>query len=245
MKTTYEEFRVKSEELTPAVANRRTSGSFSTLSHSNSGFSLVEVMISIGIVAFAVVGILTAFPVGIESARDARDENTAAFIADDVFGRLRAQASYTSLKVLRSGSFYTPSYGKINRQWSYSPPAGNSSATDQLYYYTVDGMPANFASSGMGSWGAQPGLGTGYKGDEGYFGVRVFVSYDPFYYCPSATGTPQLTCDTSVGHDTAFNDDMMSLATLIVEISWPARQPYNSRVVGHVRSYYSSLANFH
>ena len=262
MKTTRVEFRVKSEELTPAVANRWTSRSFSTISHlpsptshstshSTSGFSLVEVMISIGIVAFAVVGILTAFPVGIEAARDARDENTAAFIADDIFTRLRAQP-FSTLKGPKSGGFFTYSMSVYNGQWSYNPPAG-SNPSDQLFYYTVDGMPANAASGGMGTWGTQPTAGAAYKSDEGYFGARVYVNVAPYYKCAGSNNSAYngtMPKDVSIGQSTGWaggnwGNNLMSLADVIVEISWPARQPYNNRVGGHVRSFHSAIVNLH
>lgn len=60
---------------------------------SNAGFTLVEILISLGILVFGVVGILTLFPAGIKSTKKATEESYAAFIADSVYASLRASAS--------------------------------------------------------------------------------------------------------------------------------------------------------
>ncbi|WP_372371519.1 prepilin-type N-terminal cleavage/methylation domain-containing protein [Candidatus Uabimicrobium sp. HlEnr_7] len=60
---------------------------------STSGFTLIEILISLGILVFGVVGILTLFPAGIKSTKKAAEETYAAFIADSVYAALRASAS--------------------------------------------------------------------------------------------------------------------------------------------------------
>lgn len=60
---------------------------------SNAGFTLIEILISLGILVFGVVGILTLFPAGIKSTKKAAEETYAAFIADSVYASLRASAS--------------------------------------------------------------------------------------------------------------------------------------------------------
>ena len=217
-------FGVQSSEWVQAVDRPCAQRSCARLFTSLAGFSLVEVMLSIGIVAFAVVGVLTAFPVGIEAARDSRDETTAALIADNLFTYLRSQPfggpvvlPEVPMKRLTAG--FKASYG-------YTPVAN-------MYYYSRDGRPANADSEADG----RPPTSS-YKGDEGYFGVRFYVHNSPYgnasdysaYYLKERN-------DLSMGYLTA------ELARVVVIVSWPARTPYDNRKF--VRSYYSSIANLH
>lgn len=57
------------------------------------GFSLVEVTLALGIVGFALVGVLGLFTVGIEASRDSAHDTTVGLIAQDVFHRLRAEVA--------------------------------------------------------------------------------------------------------------------------------------------------------
>lgn len=191
-------------------------------------------MIAVGIVAFAVVGILTAFPVGIKAGQDARDEDTAAFIADQVFAMIRAQ-SFSTLRLPQAPTYYTAA---MTDQWAMS---GSTTTDANTYFFAVDGMPAN-ASSG-GSLGTKM-LGTTYKSDQAYFAARIYrIHVDP-YYVPS-NPTYNVISDPSMGYSADFNDSLSSLAYVAVEISWPARVPYLNRVTGHIRVYHSAIVNLH
>jgi type II secretory pathway pseudopilin PulG len=208
-----EELRMKSEESVPSAVRRGAARSRfklftlnSSLLTSSSGFSLVEVMLAIGIVAFAVVGVLTAFPVGIEAARDSRDENTAALIADDVFTRIRSQAFGKTFTLPES----TWTKRANGLRLSPTSPYGWTSLNNMLHY-TRDGRLSNADSTPDGKAPI-----AAYKGDEGYFGVRIYIDNDP--YNP-LSGTRD---DISV-------IQLTGLANVRVEVSWPARTPYNNR----------------
>jgi len=209
MNTNSEELRMKSEELASVAVNRKCPCSFpishlpSPISHSPSGFSLVEVMLAVGIVAFAVVGVLTAFPVGIEAARDSRDETTAALIADDVFTRMRSQP-FTSVRIPQV-PFKTVSLA-TSPGWNGAGPN-----YQDLFCYARNGQPANAA--GGGTLGQGPQSGSSYKSDEGYFAVRIYVRNNPYQ---------GKTTDGSISA-------MTDLACVILEVSWPVRQPYDNR----------------
>jgi uncharacterized protein (TIGR02598 family) len=240
MKTNREELKVKGEELDRVSGGRRRHFPACKLLTSSRGFSLVEVMIAIGIVAFAVVGILTAFPVGIKAGQDARDENTAAFIADNVFAQIRSQPFSTAganlnLKVPQSPTYYTLNLGNNS---SYS---GNSQIDSGFYYFDVNGAPANAASGG--AQGSKI-LGSGYKGDQAYFAVRIYRIHVNPYYVPATPGQ-NVTTDPTMGYDPVYNDYMTSLAYVGIEVSWPAQVPYNNRVTGHIRVFHSAIANLH
>lgn len=63
---------------------------------STAGFTLVEILISMGILVFGVVGILALFPAGLKSTKAAVQESYAATIADSVYAALRASAKQVS-----------------------------------------------------------------------------------------------------------------------------------------------------
>jgi type II secretory pathway pseudopilin PulG len=56
------------------------------------GFSLVEVVIALGVIAVAVVAILTLFPAALQTGHSAQDETRAAHIAQTIFPSLAGQA---------------------------------------------------------------------------------------------------------------------------------------------------------
>ncbi len=80
----------------------------------NEGFSLVEVVLALGIVAFALVSILGLFPVALGAAKDGATETHAAMIAQLIAGQIRSQTvSQATFAVgpdptLGSGSFNLP-----------------------------------------------------------------------------------------------------------------------------------------
>jgi uncharacterized protein (TIGR02598 family) len=57
-----------------------------------SGFSLVEITIALGILAFALVGIMGLFPVAMKSATESQRETRATFIAGSLIGELQANS---------------------------------------------------------------------------------------------------------------------------------------------------------
>lgn len=56
------------------------------------GFSLVEVVIALGVIAFAIVAILGVVPTGLRTSAGAQDETRAAQIAQAVLSTLASQA---------------------------------------------------------------------------------------------------------------------------------------------------------
>ena len=84
------------------------------------GFSLVEVTLAIGVVAFALIAILGLIPVAQDSARQAVNDTKTSLIGQDVFVRVRSSLNSAS-------TFANPSTVFPN------PPVGPS------YYYTNEG----------------------------------------------------------------------------------------------------------
>lgn len=60
--------------------------------HAASGFSLVEVVIALGIIAFALVAVLGVFPTGLSSNRTSVSDTRAAALANAVFATIDAQS---------------------------------------------------------------------------------------------------------------------------------------------------------
>jgi uncharacterized protein (TIGR02598 family) len=55
-------------------------------------FSLLEVVIALGVITVGIVGVLAVFPTALQTGHSAQDETRAAHIAQSVFGSLVAQA---------------------------------------------------------------------------------------------------------------------------------------------------------
>ena len=61
------------------------------------GFSLVEVVLALGVIAFAIVGIIGLLPVAMQAALEAQRETRATFIAQKIFSdldQLKADAGF-------------------------------------------------------------------------------------------------------------------------------------------------------
>jgi len=60
--------------------------------HLQPAFSLIEVVLAIGIIAFAIVGIIGLMPVALKTSQVSQRETRATFIAQSIFNDLRAGA---------------------------------------------------------------------------------------------------------------------------------------------------------
>ena len=56
---------------------------------SSRGFSLVEIVITLAVISFALVGIIGLFPTAMNAAKESRHETRSAAIAQMIFGQLR------------------------------------------------------------------------------------------------------------------------------------------------------------
>jgi uncharacterized protein (TIGR02598 family) len=55
-------------------------------------FSLVEIVLALGIISFAIVGIMALFPAAMHSAQESQRETRAAFIARQIFSDLKTRS---------------------------------------------------------------------------------------------------------------------------------------------------------
>jgi len=65
------------------------------LSASDQGFSLIEVVLAIGIVSFAVISIFGLLTIATDTNKRARDEHSAAQLVQNEFERIRSLSSAT------------------------------------------------------------------------------------------------------------------------------------------------------
>jgi type II secretory pathway pseudopilin PulG len=89
------------------------------------GFSLVEVTLALGVIAFALVAILGIIPTGLRSSRDAIDDTLTALIAQDLSSRLRAEVSTDHLAVPWTDA---SGFDRFQLRWNRQlfPPTGLS-----------------------------------------------------------------------------------------------------------------------
>jgi type II secretory pathway pseudopilin PulG len=63
-----------------------------SLLHQQSGFSLVEIVVAMGILTFALVSLLALFPVALETAAESKAETRITQIAQSVYADLKASS---------------------------------------------------------------------------------------------------------------------------------------------------------
>lgn len=61
------------------------------MKHPHHGFSLVEVVIALGVVGFALIAILGLFPMAMTASKDSQNETRAAFIAQLILSHIQTQ----------------------------------------------------------------------------------------------------------------------------------------------------------
>jgi uncharacterized protein (TIGR02598 family) len=100
---------------------------------STSAFSLVEVVLSLGIAAFCLVAMLGLLPSGLKSAKNTTDQTAAAIVLENVA---------LDLRNTQTGGNSTPLYG-ITLPAAGSPSAGNP----VNFFFNEDGTFTAFRSS--------------------------------------------------------------------------------------------------
>lgn len=105
------------------------------------GFSLIEIVLALGIISFALVGIMGLFPVAMRSAQESQRETRAAQIAMQIFNDLKS-APATNTFIAKSTNFTSPqvsvNLSQSSSNWiSYSingtPLSDGTSAPDRAF----------------------------------------------------------------------------------------------------------------
>ena len=126
----------------------------------NAGFSLVEVVIALGVVGFAIVAILGVIPLGLKTSHSAQDQTRSAQIAQDILSSMASQAQTNFPNVVINQTSTGFSYNiNLSNKYQYDTLAADnegrliaaSSASDVLKYpyqvlVQVDPSPVGFDS---------------------------------------------------------------------------------------------------
>ena len=153
---------------------------------STNGFSLVEVSVALGIVAFALIAILGLVPVGMKSARDAENDTRSSLIAQDAYNRIRAKMTINNDP--SSPNFFT------------SYPSGHA------------GIPSTNGLSKVAFSGDTPAAYASVAGTNDYYRAKVVVSQlaapsgPPYPAYDPRSGTDLLCATVEIGWPVNGND---------------------------------------
>lgn len=127
----------------------------SQLSRGGHGFSLIEVVLALGILSFALVGLFGALPFGLGVFRQAIDQTVSAQIAQEVTGMIQRTpfANLSDLGIRRADD-------------------NNPGTTASFYYYDVEGTLLGAIPSATGGGGGAAAA----KPANPVYRVQVYVA---------------------------------------------------------------------
>jgi type II secretory pathway pseudopilin PulG len=123
------------------------------LRHSPPAFSLIEVVIALGIASFCLITVFALLPIGINTNQNAFQQTTAASIATAIASDLHGTPS-----VSNPAQTGTNSVSRTSRFQIIIPQAGQSSAsgTGQTIFFSDDGAPSITNGQGSSAVATQP-----------------------------------------------------------------------------------------
>ena len=108
-------------------------------------FSLVEVVLALGVISFAIVAILGVFPLGLSTSRSAQDETRAPQIAQTILASLASQTfDAVSLKLYDADGIQNGSVDMdLGAQTGINPSLNGLSANNngEIFLITPDDPP--------------------------------------------------------------------------------------------------------
>ena len=116
---------------------------------SNAGFSLIEVVIALGIFAFCIVAIVGLLPVGMNSVRSVSNENNAIHIASSIEGIWQVAplgSTITMPNIINNLSISTSQNSTYYFNEFGEPLANSTGASLKMSYTTV-----NYTAAGTGN----------------------------------------------------------------------------------------------
>lgn len=117
-----------------------------------SGFSLIEVVLAIGIVSFALLAVVGLLPVGMKSTQSAREQIAAANVLNSIANALRsAEKNGNSFSNQFAGEdiVYSTNGGNFTVEWDSLDLNGQSNSTSaRLRARLVISSPTNSTSHG-------------------------------------------------------------------------------------------------
>ena len=100
------------------------------------GFTLVEVTIAIGIVAFSMLAVLALLPVGMQTLQDANSDTAMAALAQQIRGELQ-QSSFNP----SNNAAYIQTITSSNRYYTLDVCPTNFNLTNTYYVVHLDAAP--------------------------------------------------------------------------------------------------------
>lgn len=95
------------------------------------GFSLIEIVLALGIISFAIVAIMGLFPVALRSAQESQRETRAALIAQQINGDLAASTNTTNRVVSVGTNLVTVNMAATNTfTFGYDQAGGTLASTN-------------------------------------------------------------------------------------------------------------------
>lgn len=177
-----------------------------------SAFSLVEVTLALGIVAFALVAIFGLLSVGVNAARDSGDDMRIGFIMQDVAARVRAESSSLALTAdpTKMDLTWSAVYGT---QLSYTVLGNTTLPVDgtgqpqasATAYYTVDGLLVKQS--------------TAMAPTANYYKAAIYIQHLGAYPFP----TPSTSDPATTGYP---------FLAVTVKVGWPTDHAVNGNVLG-------------
>ena len=178
-------------------------------------FSLVEVALAVGIIAFALTAILGLMSVGMNASRDTGDSTKIAFIMQDVAARVRAEVA--SVGLLANPTTMDLSWNTgYNNNLNYSVLSNTTLPADSVTglpqpsataYYTIDGSFVKQSSAATPTFN--------------YYKAAIFIQPLPSYPFPTPSPTPSAAQSTN---------DYPFLA-VTVKLGWPTDNTVNGKVI--------------
>ncbi len=136
---------------------------------STRAFTLVEIVIAIGVFSFAVVAIMGMFPIGINAQQQATFSARAPFIASQVYDSLSVRSSLTNALILTQGVVQLSTNGAriTNATANFLTNNFTVPATSQVYLlYDAQGSPIGTTTAAVYNGGISGNL-------RAQFAVRI------------------------------------------------------------------------
>jgi uncharacterized protein (TIGR02598 family) len=118
------------------------------------GFSLIEVVLALGVISFAIVAIFGLLPTGLQTSHSSQDETRAAHLAEAILSSMasQAQTQFNSVKLQTNDASTIPVFNLSSTGTAstsvYADNDGKLSANSAgaIYAITVatNGSPTNF-----------------------------------------------------------------------------------------------------
>ncbi len=138
------------------------------VSRSVEGFSLIEVVLAIGVVSFCLVAVLGLLPVGLKSNKDSSNQTTAAGLAMAIASDLKA----TPASPGATSTITTTNYG-------LRIPSPGSNAITNTLYLSEDGTTNSSASDFKSSYLATVTITPPASGMVTATAARILITWPP------------------------------------------------------------------